>query len=72
MKTNCLDPNVEVEKWKDAVYEETKNMSRQQLNEYFSRKIPGNSRGKKTEFKITTTKQPALVLREKRKKYRPK
>ena len=29
------DPNQEVERWKDAVYEETRRMSRQQLDRYF-------------------------------------
>ncbi len=31
------DPNKEVEEWKDAVYEQTKNMSHKELTAYFDR-----------------------------------
>ena len=30
-----IDPVLEVEQWKDAVYEETKNMTPEQLQEYY-------------------------------------
>lgn len=36
-KTNYSDPNEEVERWKDIVYEEIKNLHGKELTDYYKK-----------------------------------
>jgi len=42
------DPVLEVEQWKDAVYEETKNMSPDQLQQYYQEAVEFVEQKRKT------------------------